>query len=142
MNHFFSSLTVLLFSFVSACAMHNSASARPLAASAQAEDSRQQTRLKAQIDDILDEYFPSEDAPGTALMILKNGGVLYKRTIGKANLELGVDIRHDTLFRIGSNTKPFTAMAILRLAEDRQVAIPLQLNTFFLTHQASRTSPR
>lgn len=54
-------------------------------------------------------------APGAAVIILKDGQMVYKQAYGTANLELGVPVALDTRFRLASVTKQFTAAAILQL---------------------------
>ena len=50
---------------------------------------------------------------------------------GKANLETGSPVNGDTVFRIASCTKQFTAAAILLLAERGKLAVDDSLSTFF-----------
>ncbi|MEE9363570.1 MAG: serine hydrolase [Cellulophaga sp.] len=61
--------------------------------------------------------------PGGVVLIAQKGKILYSKAFGKANLEFGVDIKIDHKFRIASNTKPFTACAILKLAEDGKLSL-------------------
>lgn len=70
-----------------------------------------------EFDAMLSEKF-EEEGPGAAVLIARDGRVLYRKAFGMANLELGVDMTPDHVFRIGSITKQFTACAILKLAEE------------------------
>jgi CubicO group peptidase (beta-lactamase class C family) len=70
-----------------------------------------------EFDAILNEAF-EEDGTGAAVIIARDGEVLYRNAVGMANLELGVEMSPDHVFRIGSITKQFTACAILKLAEE------------------------
>ena len=51
-----------------------------------------------------------------AILVAKNGAVLYKKGFGKANYRTGLDFTTETPSNIGSLTKQFTAMAIMMLA--------------------------
>src|SRR6186713_499247 len=62
-------------------------------------------------DSLLTAQFPAS-APGAVAMAAKDGRIIYKKAFGMASLELGLPMRTDNVFRIGSNTKQFTAMAI------------------------------
>src|SRR3954462_5261079 len=73
----------------------------------------QSARL-ARIDQMLRQTYPA-DEPGAAVLVAKDGKVLLSRGYGMANLELGVPLRPQMVFRIGSITKQFTAVAILKL---------------------------
>lgn len=69
------------------------------------------------LDVIMNELFES-DGPGGVALIVKEGDILYRKAFGMANLELGVRMAPEHVFRIGSITKQFTACAILKLAEE------------------------
>ncbi len=64
----------------------------------------------------LDSLFKSKE-PGGAIIVATKDTILYEKYSGLANAELGVPINDNTLFRIGSVTKPITASIILRLHE-------------------------
>lgn len=85
--------------------------------------------LIAAIDKILEEdYMP--DAPGAAVIVAKNGKIIYHKGIGMANLELGVTMKPDMVFRIGSITKQFTAVAILQLMEQGKLSLEDDITKF------------
>src|SRR5207302_3200776 len=52
------------------------------------------------------------DSPGAALMVFKDGVVIYKRGYGLANLEYSIPITPATVFHVASVSKQFTAFAI------------------------------
>ena len=56
-------------------------------------------------------------APGCALLVAKKGEVLLEKGYGIANLELNVPMKPEMVFRIGSITKHFSAIAILQLVD-------------------------
>ncbi len=78
--------------------------------------------LAAAIDEVLKETF-KPDEPGAAVIVVKDGKVIFRQGYGMANMELGVPMAPDMLFRLGSITKQFTAVAILMLAEQGKLAI-------------------
>lgn len=67
----------------------------------------------------VDELFSSTiDAfPGASVIILRDGKILYKKSYGLADIEHNIANTSHTIFRLGSITKQFTAMAILQLHE-------------------------
>ena len=73
------------------------------------------------IDNLVQEsYKPTE--PGVAVIVVRDGQIIFRKGKGMANLELGVPIEPDMVFRLGSITKQFTAVAILMLAEQGKLA--------------------
>jgi CubicO group peptidase (beta-lactamase class C family) len=76
---------------------------------------------KAAIDALMNEAAP-RGGPGAAIAV-QHGGELHSAGYGLANVEWGIPIETDAIFRIGSVTKQFTAAAILRLAEQGKLEI-------------------
>lgn len=70
-----------------------------------------------EIDAIAEQRIEA-DGPGVAVAIVRGGEVLHARGYGYANLEWRQPIAPDTVFCIGSLTKPFTATAIMLLERD------------------------
>ncbi len=58
------------------------------------------------------------DEPGAAVIVQQGSEVLLRRGYGLADLEMGVPITPEMVFRIGSVTKQFTAVAVLLLASE------------------------
>ena len=75
-----------------------------------------------EIDAILDDLI-QPDGPGAAVAVIQNGAVLHKAGYGLANVEWGIPIEANTVFRLASITKQFTATAIMMLAEQRQLKL-------------------
>jgi CubicO group peptidase (beta-lactamase class C family) len=61
--------------------------------------------------------------PGAAVVVVKDGQVVYRKAIGMASLELGVALAPDMVFRLGSITKQFTAAAVMLLVEQGKLAL-------------------
>jgi len=61
--------------------------------------------------------------PGVAVAVILDGAVNHSKGYGLANLEWDEPIAPDTVFCIGSTTKPFTATAVLLLEADGQLAL-------------------
>src|SRR5262249_24385139 len=74
------------------------------------------------------------DAPGAAVIVVLKGKVLYRGARGLGNIELGVSLRADSVFRIGSVTKQFTAASILMLAEAGKLSLSDPITKFLLDY--------
>jgi CubicO group peptidase (beta-lactamase class C family) len=57
------------------------------------------------------------DGAGAAVLVARGGELLFDGAAGLADIESGRSLSPESLFRIGSITKPITATAILMLAE-------------------------
>lgn len=58
------------------------------------------------------------EVPGGSLAVMKEGEIVLARGYGYANRETGELVQPDSLFRIASISKPFTAVAVLKLVEE------------------------
>lgn len=67
------------------------------------------------------------DEPGAAVIVQRGGEVLLRQGYGLADLEMGVPIAPPMVFRIGSLTKQFTAVAVLLLASEGTVDLDAPL---------------
>lgn len=70
-----------------------------------------------QVDSLFEAWDAAEN-PGCALAIVKDGELVYARGYGAADLEHEAPITADTVFRIASTSKQFTAACIHLLAQD------------------------
>jgi CubicO group peptidase (beta-lactamase class C family) len=77
--------------------------------------------VEREVDAILGPVCPP-GGPGAAVAVARGGEVLVRKGYGLAHLELGVPVRPEMVFRIGSLTKQFTAVALLLLAAEGRLA--------------------
>jgi CubicO group peptidase (beta-lactamase class C family) len=73
--------------------------------------------------DALFKRWDRVDSPGAALGVFKDGRIVYARGYGTANLEYNIPITPQTVFRVGSVSKQFTAMCIALLAEQGKLSL-------------------
>lgn len=71
------------------------------------------------------------EAPGLAVLVARDGRVVFTRGFGLANVAEKIEITPETKFRIGSISKQFTAAAIVRLAEQGKLTLEDSLAKFF-----------
>ncbi|HEY8742765.1 MAG TPA: serine hydrolase domain-containing protein, partial [Chloroflexota bacterium] len=76
------------------------------------------------------------DGPGAAVIVVREGQVLLRTGYGLANLELQVPVAPHMVFRLGSITKQFTALAILMLLEAGKLALDEPLTTLLPEYPA------
>src|ERR1700749_178445 len=76
-----------------------------------------------------DVYKPG--IPGAAIIVVKNGQVIFRKGYGLANLELNMPVRPEMVFRIASITKQFTAVAVMMLVEQGKLSLQDSITKFF-----------
>lgn len=72
----------------------------------------------------------SDDSAGCAVGVVRDERMVLQRSYGMASIEHGVPITGKTVFDIGSNSKQFTAMAVLMLANDGRLSIDDDVRKF------------
>lgn len=87
-------------------------------------------RLRA-LDDFLDtKYVAAGRLPGTLTLVAHRGERVHLGLRGLADVERGVPLAEDTIFRIYSMTKPITSVALMMLVEEGRVALDDPVHKF------------
>lgn len=63
------------------------------------------------------------DQPGATIIVTKNGKTVFRRAYGLADVERKTPLVANDVMRIGSITKPFTAVAIMMLEEQGKLSL-------------------
>src|SRR3989440_11648423 len=79
--------------------------------------------LKKTMKDVLDK----EHVPGAGIALIANGEVLWCGGIGQADIAANRAVSCDTEFRVGSISKTFVALALLKLQEEGKVNLYARL---------------
>ena len=85
--------------------------------------------LNSRIDNYLNAG--SKNGFSGAIAVIKNGNIIINKGYGEANRNAKTHNNPNTIFDIGSNTKQFTATAILKLAELGKLKLTDSLSIFF-----------
>jgi D-alanyl-D-alanine carboxypeptidase len=83
------------------------------------------------IDDYIVWQMRQLHIPGVSLAIVRDGRTIKAQGYGFANLELKAPATKDTVYEIGSNTKQFTAAAIMMLVEENKIRLENPLTKYF-----------
>ncbi|HEU4883289.1 MAG TPA: serine hydrolase [Longimicrobium sp.] len=84
----------------------------------------------AGIDSMLTALYPAAE-PGAAVLVARDGQVLMRKAYGAASVELGVPLRPEHVFRLGSITKQFTAVATLMLVDEGKVSLDDEITRWY-----------
>jgi CubicO group peptidase (beta-lactamase class C family) len=79
--------------------------------------------LQSAMKQVLDK----EHVPGAGVALVSNGELLWCGGLGKANLAANRHITCDTEFRVGSISKTFVALALLKLEEEGKINLQARL---------------
>src|SRR3954470_6601311 len=77
----------------------------------------------ADVDRILAEYMAQRHVPGAAWGVIVDGQVAHLSAKGLRDVDAAAPVDGDSVFRIASMTKSFTAMSILKLRDEGQLSL-------------------
>ena len=69
------------------------------------------------IEDLVKKAMQTFQVPGVAIGIIKHGKIIHQQGYGIANLDTGSPVDENTIFKIASNSKAFTAAALAILVD-------------------------
>jgi D-alanyl-D-alanine carboxypeptidase len=85
--------------------------------------------LRAKADAIVQAAFPA-DGPGGAVIITRGGETLYTGARGLADVAARRPITPNSVFRLGSITKQFTAAVVLQLVQEGRISLDDPVSRF------------
>jgi CubicO group peptidase (beta-lactamase class C family) len=77
----------------------------------------------ADVDRILAEYMAQRHVPGAAWGVIVDGQVAHLSAKGLRDVDTAASVDGDSVFRIASMTKSFTAMSILKLRDEGKLSL-------------------
>jgi D-alanyl-D-alanine carboxypeptidase len=99
----------------------------PAPCSCSVTSTRTSPALASEQADEVDDYLKSEmtkrHIPGVSVAVIRDGKVILASSFGQANVELSVPVTPDSVFKLASVTKPFTATAIMMLVEEGKISL-------------------
>jgi D-alanyl-D-alanine carboxypeptidase len=84
----------------------------------------------ASVDEYIRAEMQRQHIPGLALAVIKDGRVVKAQGYGLANVETGSPITAETVFKIGSLSKPIIAMGIMLLVEEGKISLEDRASRF------------
>ena len=92
--------------------------------------SAQPADVLAAIDRDFEDYRLDAHIPGMVYGIVIDGRLVHVKGLGVQDIETKRPVSADTLFRIASMTKAFTALSILKLRDDGKLALDAPAETY------------
>jgi CubicO group peptidase (beta-lactamase class C family) len=97
--------------------------AQPLPAAATPESVGLSSARLAHLNAVMKDYADSGKVAGLVTLVLRHGRVVQFESYGKQDLEQNVPMQKDTIFRIASQSKAVTSVAVLMLMEDGKLLL-------------------
>jgi CubicO group peptidase (beta-lactamase class C family) len=94
-----------------------------LAAPSSAQPPGRLAEAFADVDRLVHEFMAQGHVPGAAWGIIVDGRLAHTGTAGFRDVDSKAPVGSDTVFRIASMTKSFTAMAILKLRDEGKLSL-------------------
>jgi serine beta-lactamase-like protein LACTB, mitochondrial len=85
---------------------------------------------RGRIEAAVARFMASHRAPGLAVAVVENGQTSWTGGFGMSDLENAVEVNEHTLFRLGSISKLFTAVATMRLVERTKLDLDLPVQQY------------
>lgn len=96
----------------------------------------------ARIDSMLDAAVRREEIGGLVALVLRDDSVVYERAAGWRDREATVPMTTSTVFRIASQTKALTSVAVLMLVEDGKLTLQTPVARFLPTFSRTTVAQR
>lgn len=87
-------------------------------------------QVVARTTQIVQQIIQRPEAVGLSVAVARGDHILVEQGIGKADLEFDVPANAQTIFRIGSLTKQFTAASIMKLVERGKIKLDDDLHKY------------
>ena len=87
--------------------------------------------MEAFVDELLGKEMEEYHIAGAAVSVVKDGKLFFAKGYGYADLKNNIPVDPEqTIFRIGSGTKPFTWTAVMQLVEQGKLDLDVDINTY------------
>lgn len=87
-------------------------------------------QMAQELDNLFSAEFKS-DEPGGAVLVMKEGKVIFEKGYGLSDIQTKEKITPETVFNVGSITKTFVSNTILSLVEEGKLSVDDNLTKFF-----------
>jgi len=96
----------------------------------------------ARIDKVLQQYVDENRIGGAVGLVLQDGKPVYERAVGWTDKEGGSKMAPNTIFRIASQTKALTSVAILSLMEEGKLNLTDPVSRYIPSFASSKVAVR
>lgn len=90
----------------------------------------QTNHLDERIDELSGRLISSKQATAVSVLLMKNGNTIYNKAFGYADVQTRQALKTDNIFRIASQTKAITSVAVMMLWEEGKVLLDDPISKF------------
>lgn len=87
------------------------------------EDAGFSSARLGKIDAMLDEYIRNQQIPGAVVYLVRDGKVAYHKAFGYSDVDKKTALKKDDIFRIASQSKAITSLAVMMLWEEGKFSL-------------------
>jgi CubicO group peptidase (beta-lactamase class C family) len=99
----------------------------PPSASAQQKEELPHPKSLPELQKAMEGVLDKDHMPGAGVALVSNGELLWCGGLGTADIATGREVTCDTQFRVGSISKSFVSLALLKLQEEGKINIEARL---------------
>src|SRR5687767_96316 len=130
-------MPALLLAFLSSVA-----TAQPATAGDAALKHGFSTARLQRLDSFMQQFVDSNRIAGAVALVLRDGNVVYERAVGWADKESSRRMTPDAMFRIASQSKALTSVAIMMLVEEGKIALNDPVSRFIPAYARTTVATR
>src|SRR5687767_11236686 len=82
------------------------------------------------IDDFITAQLKRQNIPGLALAVIKDGKIVKTGGYGVSDVAQKIPVTPETVFHIGSISKPFVALGVMRLVQEGRLGLDASVRTY------------
>ena len=109
---------------------------------AKPEDAGMSNERLARIDTYFQNLVTKKQIPGAVTLIIRNGKIVHNKTYGYSDIESGTALKKDNIFRIASQSKAITALAVMMLYEEGKFQLDEPVSKYIPEFKSPRVLDR
>ncbi|HZY81919.1 MAG TPA: serine hydrolase domain-containing protein [Cyclobacteriaceae bacterium] len=102
------------------------------------EDAGMSSARLSKIDKMIEEHIANGWIPGAVVLIARNGKIVYHKAYGYSDVESKTAMKKDNIFRIASQSKAITSLAVMTLWEDGRFGLDDPISRYIPEFKSQR----
>jgi CubicO group peptidase (beta-lactamase class C family) len=92
----------------------------------------------ARIDQMVNEHVTKKQIPGAVVFIARNGKIVYHKAFGYSDMSNNTALKKDDIFRIASQSKAITSLAVMMLFEEGKFLLDEPISKYIPEFKGAR----